>query len=397
MKILLVNNRLTIAKMPPFFRMERDYLISKGYDVYTYSWGDVSDCNKNERMYVCPEPKSNIGQCFYKYVFRKRLLKQFSEFVDNIKPDVIHLHLIKYPMSVFPVVKDYPAILTLHGPNYICANGWGCHYNDGQSCNLGIGWQCYKNGCVPLWHLIIKSFSYKRYLRSLMNNIKQFLFPAQHLEKTFRLFGFSNTRFLPIAANPLFLSLLPGGYPRKKQVLFVGTLHEVKGVEILFDAFRKVLQRIPDAKLLYVGEGNKRETIENLISDNHLSDSVSLLGFKDHSSLIGLYRESAMTVVPSVWKETFPQVVLESLTLGTPCIGSDIGGIPEQLHDGEFGFLVPPGDSELLSEKICFLLDNPSIAERMGNAGRAFMIKTYNACQYLETLEDIIRNVADNP
>ena len=78
---------------------------------------------------------------------------------------------------------------------------------------------------------------------------------------------------------------------------------------------------------------------------------------------------SRFVVVPSIWYENQPTTVLESYALGKTVIASDVGGIPELVEDGVCGLLFKAADSELLRDKITFLLDRPDLCRKWGEAG----------------------------
>ena len=102
-----------------------------------------------------------------------------------------------------------------------------------------------------------------------------------------------------------------------------------------------------------------------------------------------------MFVMPSVWFEAFGLVIPEALACQTPCVGSDVGGISEQLKDTGFGFVVPPRDSHALAEKIIYLLNHPDEAQKMGQMGRDYVLKKYDPDQYINELEKEFNKLID--
>lgn len=136
----------------------------------------------------------------------------------------------------------------------------------------------------------------------------------------------------------------------KKIILFVGRLAEKKGVTYLIDAMKKV-----DAKLVIVGDGPLSEQLKTQAS--FLKDKVCFLGAKTHEELRTIYASSDIFVAPSITakdgdKEGFGLVFLEAMASGLPVIGSNSGGIPSIVKDGENGFLVEEKDVNGIADKI---------------------------------------------
>jgi glycosyltransferase involved in cell wall biosynthesis len=94
------------------------------------------------------------------------------------------------------------------------------------------------------------------------------------------------------------------------------------------------------------------------------------LGQTPRDELLNLYRTACAVIVPSVWSDPCPTVVLEAMAAGRPVIGASSGGIVDMVVDGVTGILVPPGDVSALAQAITALLIDPEAAEQMGCAGR---------------------------
>jgi glycosyltransferase involved in cell wall biosynthesis len=110
--------------------------------------------------------------------------------------------------------------------------------------------------------------------------------------------------------------------------LFVGVLEEHKGIMNLLKLFEKLKNRI-EAKLVIVGRGSLQTHIQSFITRNSLRKSVFFLGFVDNDTLYSLYRGARALVIPSLSLENSPLVALEALSVGTPAIASDSGGLAE--------------------------------------------------------------------
>src|SRR5205814_9764510 len=91
-----------------------------------------------------------------------------------------------------------------------------------------------------------------------------------------------------------------------------------------------------------------------------------------------------LLVLPSAQPEPFGGVVLEAMAMRRPVIATAIGGSLDQVVDGETGFLVPPGDGQMLADKLELLLRQPELRERMGAAGRERLERCFTIQQMID-------------
>jgi glycosyltransferase involved in cell wall biosynthesis len=147
---------------------------------------------------------------------------------------------------------------------------------------------------------------------------------------------------------------------RGAPLLFVGDLVPDKGVQTLLDAYR-LLESPPP--LVLAGRSMPESAWE-------VPDGVQLLGAQAHSEVLRYFRSARMVLVPSLWADACPTVVLEAMAAGRPVIAAASGGIVDLVVDGETGLLVPPGDVSALASAITSLLSDPEAAQALGAAGR---------------------------
>lgn len=161
-------------------------------------------------------------------------------------------------------------------------------------------------------------------------------------------------------------------------VVFVGRLARNKGLDVLIEAFGKVLVESSEAKLVIVGEEAKtefkKETIlerlQAIVRKLDLQDSVKFAGRVSEEDLPEVYASADLVVLPS-FMEGFGMVLLEAMATSKPCVSTTVGGVPEVVVDGETGTLVRPGDSQALYRAISEILKDRSLSRRLGEAGRA--------------------------
>jgi glycosyltransferase involved in cell wall biosynthesis len=149
--------------------------------------------------------------------------------------------------------------------------------------------------------------------------------------------------------------------PEEDFLLFVGGLDATKGLDVVLRAYAG-LRDAPPLVIIGAERGNALPP---------LPPNVIVLKDWPESAVHAAWQRSLAGVVPSVWSEPCPTVVLEAMAAGKPVVASDIGGIPELVADGETGILVRAGDADALRHALQHLLDRPDVRERMGVAARA--------------------------
>jgi len=173
----------------------------------------------------------------------------------------------------------------------------------------------------------------------------------------------------------------------------VSRLTEQKGHAYLLDAFAEVIQALPSAHLLVVGDGELRPALERQAARLGLQDSVTFTGRRADVPRIMMALD--VLAMPSLW-EGFGLVLLEAMAAGKPVVASRVSAIPEIVADGETGLLVPPKDPAGLARALLILLRHPAQAREMGRRGRQRLEQQFTAtCMVEQTravYESLIRD-----
>lgn len=156
--------------------------------------------------------------------------------------------------------------------------------------------------------------------------------------------------------------------PAPGYVLYVGRLRVRKGVEVLLEALPIVRQQAAAARLVIVGDGEQRATLENRARVLGMERCVHFLGRLDAGRVRRLLAGARCLVVPSIY-EGMPLVILEAMAASVPVVASAVSGIPETVVDGETGWLVPAEDPPSLAAALVAVLDDAHEACRRGEAG----------------------------
>ena len=183
-----------------------------------------------------------------------------------------------------------------------------------------------------------------------------------------------------------------------KTIVHVARLVENKGTWYLIKAFRLISETHPEAKLLIIGDGPLRSSLEKIVHSYQLSGRVRFLGTCSNKEVLKMISDSTVFSLPSVTltsgiQEGFGMVILEASAAGVPTVATMSGGIPEVVQDGITGYLVPERDVDALAERISHLLGNPRLCEKMGHAARQMAVDKFNLKKQTALLEELYETV----
>lgn len=206
--------------------------------------------------------------------------------------------------------------------------------------------------------------------------------------------------------SPAGLQALPAD--SRPTILFVGRLEERKGPNYLIAAIPAVIQAIPDVRFVIIGDDTKTgpghtSVLAQLKSSLQQSACQKHVTFIDRVPLEDLpsyYRSADICVVPSVYDNS-PYTCLEAMSCGRAVIGTNCGGIPEYMTDGESGILVPPRNPDELAKAIISLLSDPQERYRLGKNARQHVLDKFQpteiARQTVELYREAIERYALHP
>ena len=299
----------------------------------------------------------------------RRLL---AEVVQEVKPDVIHAHAWSVFSCLARTFPRTPVMMTAHDYGLVCArrtlvdrSGTSCPGPSWRRCGPCAGSQY---GLAKGNALAAASLSSLHLLRKVATFTAVSDYVANRLSPTIG----------QIAGQPVHTlhSFVPDGLyesgwqaerpdflpPHDGYLLYVGQLSRHKGVDVLIGAYRRLASPPP---LIMLGTPHPTSPApESLPAGVTMRTSVA------HRSVIAAMVRAACVVVPSVWPEPFPTTASEAQNCGVPVFASAVGGIPEQILDGQTGWLVPAADERALTDRLAELLASSDRARAMGQAGR---------------------------
>lgn len=193
--------------------------------------------------------------------------------------------------------------------------------------------------------------------------------------------GLDHVKYAPVDADP-----------DEDLVVFVGRLEYYKGVDVLLDAWPRVLAERPRARLVLVGSGTAEGEMRRTASSGGLGASVSFEGFVDEETKIDWMRRATVLVQPS-HKEGWGLTVLEANACGTPVVATDVPGLRDAVRPSETGLLVAKGDASGLAGGLVRVLGDPALRERLSAASLKW-VKRFRHDELASAFAGVARAVA---
>lgn len=291
----------------------------------------------------------------FKIIYSIEARKKIRVVLDDFKPDVVHLNNINFQItpSIIDEIRKWEKqashkvkiVYTAHDAQWVCPNHllmipetkelcMRCREEKYLECTKH---RCIHNSKVKSFLGTIEAGFYKR--RGTYRKVDTVICPSYFMEEVLT----SN----PAIADRLVVMhnycsiTLKEVFEKKDYVLYFGRYSEEKGIGTLL----QVCKKLPEIDFVFAGDGPLKEEIEEL-------PNAKNLGFLQGEELYKIIGEARFVVVPSIWYENCPFTVIESQCLGTPVIGSRLGGIPELIEEGKTGELFEAGNVEQLEELI---------------------------------------------
>lgn len=359
-----------------FFSMEDERNIKTGCKEYLVKPIDLNSSNKLKALDV---------------IYSKENKKKMEEALEDFKPDIVHLNNFQRQLSasiIKPIKKrNIPIVFTAHDVQAICP-AITMIDNDKNICEQCMGGKyvnCIKKKCNKGSTLksIIGALEgeYYRLKNIYTKQIDYIITPSEFYKKKLEQDGIPENK---IKSMHNFIDIKQYNLETSDEnyALYFGRLSKEKGILNLIQAFSKL-----DKGILYIaGEGPEKEKIEEIIKNNNLQERVKLLGLLNATEMKETIRKCKFVVVPSIWYENCPYSVMETLAIGKPVIGANIGGIPELVEDNKSGMIYQYNDIEDLKEKMKILFENQNLANAFGKYAKEQAASLYAKEVYYEKI-----------
>ncbi len=243
-----------------------------------------------------------------------------------------------------------------------------------------------------IYHESVQPADLRRKLRDAASVVTVSDFNRLYLQETYG----ADARTVQRVHNGIDLEAFQFSLPnsRSRSIIAVGRLVEKKGFGVLIDACACLRDAHVDFQCQIVGQGEDEKTLHDQIARHHLQDRVLLLGPRPQAEVIRLIRDAAVLAAPCIVgtdgnRDGMPTVLLESMALGTPCVATDVTGIPEAMTHNEHGLIVPQHDAVYLARTLQSVLDDPHLRTRLAIAARQRVERDFSvtrACRHLRQI-----------
>lgn len=195
--------------------------------------------------------------------------------------------------------------------------------------------------------------------------------------------GIDLTNFTPGESDPAIRAQLSGGRTGPLVVLSAA-FRDFKGIPVAIKAWPAVRQRFPDAVLSLVGGGELESDLRRLVADEGLGDAVVFAGVR--TDMPEVYRCADVVLLPSLYGENLPTVLIEASATGRAVAASRIGGIPDIVIDNTTGLLFESGSEQGLADAVCRLLGDAELRQQLGAAARDRASDEFSATAWVARL-----------
>ena len=178
--------------------------------------------------------------------------------------------------------------------------------------------------------------------------------------------------------------------PDRFAVGWIGRMTTVKRTDDVLVAFKRLRDRGVDACLCMVGDGPDRAQLERRAHDLGIVRDTLFLGYQE--DVAPFYAAFDALVLPSS-NEGTPVSAIEALAAGRPVVATRVGGVPDVVEEGEDGFLVEPGDTDELADRLAQLARDPALRKRMGEAGRQRVLPRYAVERLVDDVDRLYRSL----
>jgi glycosyltransferase involved in cell wall biosynthesis len=173
-------------------------------------------------------------------------------------------------------------------------------------------------------------------------------------------------------------------------VALVAALRPEKNHELYLEVGRRVVQKYPSARFLVIGDGPRRQPLEELTQEMGIARNVLFLGSRN--DVPDLLATCNMFVLTS-HNEASPVSILEAMSVGRPVVASNVGSIRDVIRDGCNGFLVAPGDAQRFTERVIALIEDRSVAALVGKAARQTVVDGWSVDAMVLGYEQLITSI----
>lgn len=325
-KVALVSQSMNVGGGEMMAAKLSGYINQELFDVKLFIVGMYQD---NQIAKILKHNHVNYECLNLPHSFHISSYKTFSKALKDFNPDVVHAHLDYAYSWVWTILHNKPLIFTQHSDPF-------------RRKSKRIA-------------LVIK-------LKSLQKNLMVIGCSKITVSLVKKCYGLKDIHTGCIY-NPIDISEFTpniGGSGTVSKFVAIGRLHDVKNYPLMINAFKNVIEKGKEVELNIAGIGPLESELKAMASALGISDKIHFLGNIDQ--IHKLLPKMDVLLLSSV-SEACPMVILEAMASGLPVISTDVGGVPELIHDN--GLLVKSGDIEAFANAMIRLIDSPELAKEI--------------------------------
>ncbi|KOG29134.1 glycosyltransferase [Streptomyces resistomycificus] len=296
-----------------------------------------------------------------------REVRRLARVIEDVRPDLVHAHSAKAGLAGRLAVRGrIPTVFQPHA--------WSFEAVGGTTAELALRWERW--GARWASRVVCVSAAERRTGVRAGVTGRWSVIPN----------GIDTERFHPAAVGTVRTALLPDVDPAAPLVACVGRLCRQKGQDVLLRAWEGILQRVPDARLVLVGDGPDLDGLRT-----RAPGSVLFAGAV--TDTLPWYQAADLVVLPSRW-EGMALAPLEAMACGRPVVVTDVDGARESLPPGLVPrCLVPPENPAALAGAVAGLLLDPLLRESLGHQGRRHALSTHDVRHTAEAVAGVYRDL----
>ena len=395
MRVLLIHNRYRSGSPggeDVVVEQERQLLEEAGHEVTPY-------LRSNDEVSL--RSPSQVASLVLGMKRSQRTIRELARLISECKPDVAHIH------NLFPLISSsayeacmaagVPIVQTLHNYRFSCiaAN----HFRDDAVCTrctphdhrAGVSAGCYRGlrlasamvgrAVEAMWTHAVDSGAVARFI--VLSNFARDWLQERGVDPS------------QIVVKPNFIRAVspavrkPESSSGSRYFVFSGRLSEEKGVGVLIEAWKS----LRDHQLLVLGDGPLRPSLEAEAERYQLP--IRFAGHLPRDQAMNVMAAARGVIVPSVWFEGMPMVVLEAWAAGVPVLASRIGGLEEMLAENSLGFGFLPGDPQSLRAAVQQLVEAPDLAAQRIERALDVVRQRHSSEYSLRALERVYGDVVN--
>jgi glycosyltransferase involved in cell wall biosynthesis len=367
MKILIIHYAYFITGGPERYLFNvKSLLENNGHKIIIFSMRNRENETSEYSNYFA-SPVNNDGSWYFngntglrsrlkqinRIFYSKEVEKKLTLLIEKEKPDIAYVLLYQKKLSPSVLVackkNNIPIVSRISDFQLMCPkctfyrNGNICE-ECGKSKLVSIKNKCIKNSYFSsiLWYFADKYHHYKKFY----DLIDAFVLTNPFMALKLKEYGYYNKNryhVIRTCSNNNYKYIKD--YAEKKKnpkICYIGNIFEHKGVDLLIESF--VSLKNCDLKLVIMGN-DPDNIVKNMLADNRYNlKNIEYIKHSDEENVMEILSESLFFILPVKWYENLPNALLESFSVGTPVISTNIGSIKYMINDGETGFLFENGN-----------------------------------------------------